>query len=172
MILILGNEASRATKNSITSAFSSIFRSKKSHSTSSNPNSPINNSSMTSTTLGSMSSSTRSSISTLPPDDALSRFGPDVRGYAMAAVILEEWLQELAAIAQEQSVLRKEIAFHVGMALDHQGAVPPASNPPTSGSVSASENSAATIPPAKKNSSAIIDHTVVIRANNFETSMS
>jgi len=165
----LGNEASRATKNSITSAFSSIFRSKKSHSTSSNPNSPINNSSITSTT---MSSSNRSSISTLPPDDALSRFGPDVRGYAMAAVILEEWLQELAAIAQEQSVLRKEIAFHVGMALDHQATVPPASNPPTSGSVSASENSAATMPPAKKNSSAIIDHTVVIRANNFETSMS
>ena len=28
----------------------------------------------------------------------LSRFGLEVRGYAMAAVILEEWLQELAAI--------------------------------------------------------------------------
>ena len=34
----------------------------------------------------------------------MSRFGAEVRGYAMAAVILEEWLQELAAIAQEQSV--------------------------------------------------------------------
>ena len=117
--------------------------------------------------MSSMSSNSRSSISTLPPDDALSRFGPDVRGYAMAAVILEEWLQELAAIAQEQSVLRKEIAFHVGMALDQ--AVPP---PPSSTSVSASDNSPIATMPAKKNSSAIIDHPVVIRANNFETSMS
>ena len=38
----------------------------------------------------------------------------------MAAVILEEWLQELAAIAQEQSVLMKEIAFHHGMAIGPQ----------------------------------------------------
>ena len=30
----------------------------------------------------------------------LSRFGSEVRGYAMAAVILEEWLQELAAIGR------------------------------------------------------------------------
>merc|ERR1712086_1196092 len=91
-----------------------------------NPNSPINNSSNLSM------SSSRSSISTVPDSTPkqnnkndvtcrpLSRFGSEVRGYAMAAVILEEWLQELAAIAQEQSVLMKEIAFHVGMALDSQ----------------------------------------------------
>ena len=60
-------------------------------------------------------SSTKSSTTT---DNELSRFGPEIRGYAMAAVILEEWIQELAAIAQEQSVLMKEIAFHVGMAIE------------------------------------------------------
>ena len=32
-------------------------------------------------------------------------------------MILEEWLQELAAVAQEQSVLQKELAFEVGMGL-------------------------------------------------------
>merc|ERR1712008_583126 len=110
-------------------------------------------------------SSSRSSISTVPDSSTpklnnkndvtcrpLSRFGSEVRGYAMAAVILEEWLQELAAIAQEQSVLRKEIAFHVGMALDSQ------------------QNSTM---PAKKNSAIITDHPAVVnRANNLETSMS
>ena len=40
-----------------------------------------------------------------------------VRQQALAAVILEEWLQELAAVAQEQSVLQKELAFEVGMGL-------------------------------------------------------
>lgn len=64
----------------------------------------------------------------------------------MAAVLLEEWLQELAAIAQEQSVLMKEIAFHLGMALDDQ-------QQPLS---------------SKKNSSAIIENQSVIRANNLE----
>merc|ERR1719410_2839822 len=75
-------------------------------------------------------SSSRSSISTVSDSTSfntnkndvaskpLSRFGSEVRGYAMAAVILEEWLQELAAIAQEQSVLMKEIAFQLGMAID------------------------------------------------------
>ena len=33
----------------------------------------------------------------------------------MGVVILEEWLQELAAIAQEQSVLTKEILFKIGI---------------------------------------------------------
>ena len=32
-------------------------------------------------------------------------------------MILEEWLLELAAVAQEQSVLQKELAFEVGMGL-------------------------------------------------------
>ena len=49
------------------------------------------------------------------PLDPLAQFGSEVRGYAMAAVILEEWLQELAAIAQEQSVLTKEILFKIGI---------------------------------------------------------
>ena len=100
----LGNEAGRATKNSLSSAFSSIFRTKKS----SLPSSPINS------TMSSSMSSTKSSIS----EDPLSRFDSEIRGYAMAAVVLEEWLQELAAIAQEQSVLMKEIAFHIGMAIE------------------------------------------------------
>ena len=103
-----GNEASRATKNSITSAFSSIFRSKKSNSSSSsNPHSPINNSStlsMSSNRSSISNSNSKSNLSELSNKDPLSRFGAEVRGYAMAAVILEEWLQELAAIAQEQSV--------------------------------------------------------------------
>ena len=46
----------------------------------------------------------------------------EVRRYALAAVILDEWLQELAAIAQEQSVLMKEIAFQVGMAIEDKNA--------------------------------------------------
>lgn len=152
----IGNEASRATKNSITSAFSSIFRSKKSNSSSSsNPHSPINNSStlsMSSSRSSISNSNSKSNLSELSNKDPLSRFGAEVRGYAMAAVILEEWLQELAAIAQEQSVLMKEIAFHVGMALDSQ------------------DNSTM---PAKKNSAIITDHPAVVnRANNLETSMS
>ena len=49
-------------------------------------------------------SNSKSNLSELSNKDPLSRFGAEVRGYAMAAVILEEWLQELAAIAQEQSV--------------------------------------------------------------------
>ena len=43
----------------------------------------------------------------------------EVKAQALAAVLLEEWLQELAAIAQEQSVLEKEIAFEVGMGLNN-----------------------------------------------------
>ena len=52
-------------------------------------------------------SNSKSNLSELSNKDPLSRFGAEVRGYAMAAVILEEWLQELAAIAQEQSVNTK-----------------------------------------------------------------
>ena len=39
----------------------------------------------------------------------------EVRQYALAAVILEEWLHELAAIAQEQSVLQKERLCQVNL---------------------------------------------------------
>ena len=41
----------------------------------------------------------------------------EVRQHALAAVVLEEWMQELAALAQEHSVLQKERAFEVGMGL-------------------------------------------------------
>ena len=44
----------------------------------------------------------------------------EVRQYALAAVILEEWLHELAAIAQEQSVLQKEQAYRIGMGIPEQ----------------------------------------------------
>ena len=61
-------------------------------------------------------SNSKSNLSELSNKDPLSRFGAEVRGYAMAAVILEEWLQELAAIAQEQSVCIRfsmyQIRFH------------------------------------------------------------
>ena len=39
----------------------------------------------------------------------------EVRQYSLAAVILEEWLHELAAIAQEQSVLQKERVCQINM---------------------------------------------------------
>ena len=97
--------------------------------------------------MSSSMSSTKSSIS----EDPLSRFDSEIRGYAMAAVVLEEWLQELAAIAQEQSVLMKEIAFHIGMAIEDN------------------ENVVVT---AKKSAMQIENPAVVIRANNLETSMS
>ena len=41
----------------------------------------------------------------------------EVRQYALAAVILEEWLHELAAIAQEQSVLQKERLCQINLAI-------------------------------------------------------
>ena len=46
--------------------------------------------------------------------------GREVRQYALAAVLLEEWLHELAAIAQEQSVLQKERACRLGMGINEQ----------------------------------------------------
>ena len=60
------------------------------------------------------------SPSSPPPDSSLTPYGHlsrEVRRQALAAVILEEWLLELAAVAQEQSVLQKELAFEVGMGL-------------------------------------------------------
>ena len=44
----------------------------------------------------------------------------ELRQYSLAAVILEEWLHELAAIAQEQSVLQKEQVCHMGMEIPGQ----------------------------------------------------
>ena len=78
-------------------------------------NSPINENRQSSSSL-----STSSNTSSLPTilTYEFSKFNAEVRRYALAAVILEEWLQELAAIAQEQSVLMKEVAFQLGMAID------------------------------------------------------
>ena len=125
----LGNDSVRVTKNSISSAFSSVFRGRNS-----SPNSPVVH-----------SSSPKASTE----DSGLTRFEPEVRNYAMAAVVLEEWLQELAAIAQEQSVLMKEIAFQLGMALEKQ-----------------QENV------FKKNSSAILENQSVVINRNETLSMS
>ena len=115
IIFFLGNEA-RATKNSITAAISSMFRGGGSNSgKKSTTNSPINENRQSSSSL-----STSSNTSSLPTilTYEFSKFNAEVRRYALAAVILEEWLQELAAIAQEQSVLMKEVAFQLGMAID------------------------------------------------------
>merc|ERR1712141_607139 len=79
-----------------------VFKSSK------KPNSPVNST---------MSSNSTASVKEAA-DHPLAGLNIEVRGYAMAAVILEEWLQELAAIAQEQSVMMKEIAFQLGMAID------------------------------------------------------
>ena len=43
-----------------------------------------------------------------PQSSVSSSVPPHTRKMAMAAVLLEEWLQELAALAQEHSVLRQE----------------------------------------------------------------
>ena len=42
----------------------------------------------------------------------------EVRMQAMAAVLLQEWLLELAAIAQEHSVIQKEHVLDLGMDLE------------------------------------------------------
>ncbi len=47
----------------------------------------------------------------------MSNLCPEVRAHALAAVLLEEFLLELAAVAQEQSVLQKERAFEIGMGI-------------------------------------------------------
>jgi len=114
----LGHEA-RATKNSITAAISSMFRGPGGGSSSgSKKNSPINQSKQTAENVNKSSVSNTSSSSFNSLTFEFSKFNIEVRRYALAAVILEEWLQELAAIAQEQSVLMKEIAFQLGMAID------------------------------------------------------
>jgi hypothetical protein len=64
----------------------------------------------------SLSSSSPSSLAT-DGNSPYSNLNREVKQQALAAVLLEEWLLELAAIAQEQSVLQKEQAFEVGMGL-------------------------------------------------------
>ncbi len=44
--------------------------------------------------------------------------GDEVKRYALAAVLMDEWLLELSAIAQEQSVLQNKKAYEVGMGLE------------------------------------------------------
>ena len=44
----------------------------------------------------------------------------EVRQYSLAAVILEEWLHELAAIAQEQSVLQKERVCQINLEISER----------------------------------------------------
>lgn len=83
-----------------------------------------------SASLHNMSNASSSSAS-MPPLGALTlldesgapahhyfrQLSTEVRSHALAAVLLEEWLQELAAIAQEHCVLQKEQAFEMGMGL-------------------------------------------------------
>eukprot|EP00095_Tigriopus_kingsejongensis_P002016 maker-scaffold419_size176504-snap-gene-0.35 protein:Tk02016 transcript:maker-scaffold419_size176504-snap-gene-0.35-mRNA-1 annotation:"upf0518 protein gk23746-like isoform x4" len=107
----LGQEA-RAHKSSITAAFSSMFRSKRTSSSGRLPPSP--NVSPGPASFGSSSlSSPPNSLRLEPhahhePSSPDSHLSGEVRSQALAAVILEEWLLELAAIAQEQSLLLKE----------------------------------------------------------------
>ena len=68
----------------------------------------------------------------------------------MAAVILEEWLQELAAIAQEQSVMMKEEMTFKGLNNGEEGQQQQ----------------------LKSNSAILETPPVMIRANDVETSMS
>ena len=59
-------------------------------------------------------------MSAAEPDKSTtaSKVSPETRQYAMAAVILEEWLHELSAIATEQSVLQKEQASEHFMSME------------------------------------------------------
>jgi len=135
----LGQEA-RSTRVSFSNAISSMFGSAKSHSSSSssaaarrasNPPAPAAAAAQSASSPGSLlgggptaADSPLSSPSALgAPDSLLTPYGHlsrEVRQQALAAVILEEWLTELAAVAQEQSVLQKELAFEVGMGLRPQ----------------------------------------------------
>ena len=102
VISYLSGQEARATKNSFSAAFSSMFRRKSGMPSDSasvvglssqypETSSPVN-----------VGSQQRRSI------QFSRRLSREVRQHALAAVVLEEWLQELAAIAQEQSVLQKE----------------------------------------------------------------
>ena len=101
-LLLSGHEA-RATKNSITAAISSMFRGPGGGSSSgSKKNSPINQSKQTAENVNKSSVSNTSSSSFNSLTFEFSKFNIEVRRYALAAVILEEWLQELAAIGKQK----------------------------------------------------------------------
>ena len=96
LYLVLVGQDARATKNSISAAFSSMFR-RKQPSTSS-PTSSLHDTPMSEKTLRNIT--------------------PEARQFALAAVLLEEWLHELAAIAHEQSMLQREQAYKVGIGME------------------------------------------------------
>ncbi|TRY73372.1 hypothetical protein TCAL_01536 [Tigriopus californicus] len=129
----IGQEA-RAHKSSFTAAFSSMFRSRK-NTPNSSPGPASFNSSMSSPphsllshTLhqgGSNASHSSDAHSSSSLTESLNNgynhghsLSKEVRSQALAAVILEEWLLELAAIAQEQSNRQKEQIFEFGLGFD------------------------------------------------------
>jgi hypothetical protein len=97
--LFLGQEA-RATKNSFSAAFSSMFRRKSGMSQFESSHNVSLSASHESSPVASQQQRRSLQFSR--------RLSREVRQHALAAVVIEEWLQELAAIAQEQSVLQKE----------------------------------------------------------------
>ena len=100
LIIISGQDA-RATRNSFSAAFSSMFRRRSGGLAQSESSHNVASPESASQQRRSMQFSRR-----------LTR---EVRQHALAAVILEEWLQELAAIAQELSLLQKEQVSVVGV---------------------------------------------------------
>lgn len=119
----IGQEA-RAHKSSFTAAFSSMFRSRKTTPHSSPGPASFNSSSMSSPPNSLAQSESHSSSLTESLHNSYNHHGgghnlsKEVRSQALAAVILEEWLLELAAIAQEQSNLQKEQIFEFGLGFD------------------------------------------------------
>lgn len=112
-ISTFGQEA-RATRNSFSAAFSSMFR-RKSGLTNTDSLPPYHSS-------GEGSPSAPQARRSVQFSRRLSR---EAKQLALAAVILEEWLQELAAIAQEQSLLQKEqAAYHLGLAASLEKVMP------------------------------------------------
>lgn len=112
----LGQEANRH-RSSLSAAFTSIFRKKSGQvsiatgtnaSPGTRPPAALNNSAPASI----LDASTDSDTGSVGAYNPLSK---EVRMQAMAAVLLEEWLLELAAIAQEHSVLQKEQVLDLGM---------------------------------------------------------
>ena len=67
-------------------------------------NSPINQSKQTAENVNKSSVSNTSSSSFNSLTFEFSKFNIEVRRYALAAVILEEWLQELAAIGKKHTL--------------------------------------------------------------------
>ena len=136
---IIGQEArAQVQRSSFTSAISSMFRGKKTSSASTSltgspslqslQQSSHNQSGLTASPSASLDVSMAESVlsSSLmspsgPSSSPYSHLSREVRQHAMAAVLLEEWLQELAAVAQEHGVLQKEQCFEIGMGLNLNG---------------------------------------------------